>query len=345
MKVFSLSASKIKSYKFCPFKFYIEYHLALATRTTFAAEQGSMVHVILEKIGEEVRDGVPLEETRLFSTWYDEVLYCYQEEGLWKLSEPALEREKKCKECQYNLDGMCQVAGEGIDAFTGCPIIEFNDAVMLVEKVLNDPGVNNPLNRKVLDVEDRFKLFVPDGQDFVQVNGIIDVVTELDKETIEIVDYKTGKHIQSWNECTKDPQLLIYHLAVKNKWHNYKNFMITIYYLRKKPLTLSFGPKEEIGTENALRHYFHRIANDESPRRRCDRAGGCINFDHVCKYMCDIPLCQREFAKFRENGFKILPPAETFERPRKKWLQRLTQDQPENPMDSTANDDDNAGRD
>lgn len=325
MKVFSLSASKIKSLKLCEFKFYLEYHLFLSTGTSFAAEQGNMVHVIFERMGQDVRDGVALKNSYIFNNWREEVMHAYREEGLWTLSPKVKTNEKPCKGCEFNMDGLCDIAGKPIDEFEGCPKPEYQDALWLVERVMNDKEVMWPLDQKIIDVENRFKLKIPDGNEEITVNGIIDVVTELDNDTIDVVDYKSGNYIQSYNQCVKDPQLLIYHLAIRNKWRDYKNIMISIYYLRRKPLTLSFGKKEEVGTENALRHYFHMIQNNESPKRRCDKGWGEPRFDYVCKKMCDIELCKKEFSKFQDNGHKILPPPENPERHRRDWLKRLTE--------------------
>lgn len=321
MKLFSLSASKIKTYKMCPFKFYLSYHRLLDNRMSWAAENGSMVHVIFERMGEDIRDGVPRKESNIFKNWQDEVLYAYRDQGLWKLSPKAIEREKNCIGCKYNIDGQCQIAGASIDKFEGCPITEYEDALMMVEKVVNDEGITSPFNKKIIDVEDKFKLEIPDGRNTIIVNGIIDVVTELDKSTIEIIDYKTGKFVQSYNECIKDPQLLIYHLAAKRKFSTYDNFMITIMYLRKKNLTLSFGKGDEAGTEKALRHYWHTILGNESPARRCDRRDGSIKYDHICKYMCDIETCEKEYEKFQDNGRKILESSDVYP-PRAQWLDR-----------------------
>ena len=228
-----------------------------------------------------------------------------------------------CTGCEFNLDGLCQIAGQPIDEFQGCPKEEYQDALMLCEKVINNEKIKYPLDQKIIDVEDRFKLIIPDGDDEIVVNGIIDVVTELDDDTIEIVDYKSGKYIQSYNECIKDPQLLIYNLAVRRQRPEYKDVFITIYYLRKKPITLTFEPKDEEGTENALRHYYHTIKNCESPIRRCDKNGEGSSYDYVCDKMCDRELCDKQFKIFKENGYKILPPPENPKRDRKEWLAHL----------------------
>jgi len=325
MKVFSLSASKIKTYKMCNFKYYMEYHRGLSTGTSFAAEQGSMVHVLFELAGQDVRDGKPLEESYIYNNWHKEILTAYRDEGIWKLDPKVADQEKHCIGCEHNLGGICNLANMPIDEFPGCPKPQYNDAIWLTEQVMNHEGLEYPLDpgRKVLDVEDRFQLKIPDGDEIIKVNGIIDVVTELDKDTVEIVDYKTGRYIQSYNDCRKDPQLLIYNLAAHDKWRGYENFIITIFYLRKKPLSLTFGEKDLRGTELALKHYYHTIGSNDSPMRIRDKPYPNRRDKVICEKMCDMKLCDKEFAAFKNNGYKCLPPIESPPNHRKEWLSHL----------------------
>jgi hypothetical protein len=322
MKLYSLSASKIKTYKDCAFKFYLNYHLGLDLGTSFAADQGSMVHVILQKFGEANKLGI--EDPPVKSKWYDYILHAYREEGIWKLSEKALNRPKACDSCPYHLaqNNSCFVNNSAIESFKGCPKDEFEDAIWLVQRIINDETLQNPLNKKIIDVEERFEIDIMDGEEVIPIVGYMDVVAELDKETIEVVDYKTGKHTMSYNECLTDPQLLIYHLAARRGYRGYQNIFITINYLRKKPVTLAFGQKDEDGTENAIKKYWYKIKSDESPRRRCDRLDGSVHFDHVCKYLCNIELCKKHHKEFLNNGGVILPANEQ-EKNRRRWLEDI----------------------
>lgn len=327
MRIFNVSASKIKAYKSCEFKYYLEYHRKLPQRVTFAAEQGTMIHVVLEKFGEAKKDNIIIPE--IANTWYDEILHAYQENGIWKLSSKALERRKECNNCEYHKDGRCFVANAPIDSFDGCPKTEFDDAIWLVEKIIKDDTNNNPLNKKVIDVENDFEICINDNGEEIPLIGIIDVVTELDKDTIEIIDYKTGTYTQSYNECTKDPQLLIYHLAARKIFKNYKNIFVTIYYLRKSPMTLSFSEKDEIGTENAIKNYWNAINENIHPKRRCDRRNG-IYFDHVCKYLCNPELCNAEHKKYVENNYKMLDTEPDVKIEEIQWMKTLKKEERKN---------------
>ncbi len=321
MRLNSLSASKIKSYIICPWKFYLEYHLGLELDKKFAAEQGSLVHEILEEFGKARRDGIVSPE--ITSKWTDKILEAYKgKDGLWSLSKKAIAREKKCEGCQYNNDGTCYITKLSIDAFTGCPITEFNEALWLVEKVINNDSPDNPLNKKIKDVENKFTLFIVDGNEKIPVVGIMDLVTKFDDTTIEINDYKTGNFIPSYKEIQKDPQPLMYHLAAREIYGEYRDIIVTFWYLKKGPISLSFSKKDEQGTIRAIKHYWHTIRQDLCPKRRCDRPNGSVNFDFKCKNLCNPTICEQEHKKFVLNGGIILDNEQTLYEPKKPKIEK-----------------------
>lgn len=297
MKLTKVSASKIKCYKQCRFKFCIEYHWALPTLRSFAALQGTLCHSVFEEFGKAKRAGEPPPKD-----WLDIVLKAYRVQDIWNLNKKAVEREKDCKNCEHHNNGTCFVTGKSVDKFVGCPRNEFNEALELINGVILDKGPNNPLNKKIIGTETRFNIDAAG----VPVNGIIDVVTEEDPTTIEIWDYKTGKFMMSYDECKTDPQLLIYHLAGRKIYTKYKNILVTIFYLQDKPITLAFDEKDERGTQNALTHYWYKIKNDRTPTRRCDRSDGTINFDWQCKGMCNPELCQKKWDEFVSKDGGVL---------------------------------------
>lgn len=278
----------------CEFKFALEYHWGLQMPKGFAAEQGSLIHSVFEDFGRAIKAGKPRP-----TNWLDKVLAAYRG-GLWKLSKKAPDRPKDCENCEHCVKGSCFITGQDITKFQGCPRDEFAECLELIHKVIDDKGPNNPLNKKIIDIENRFNITV--GEENVPVNGIIDVVTEHDAETVEIWDYKTGSFQMSYDECKTDPQLLMYHLAARNIYPQYKNILVTIFYLQDKPMTFAFSEKDERGTVMALVHYWHRIHNNVCPSRRCDRKDGTVNFDWKCKAMCSPELCAKQYKKFVEEG-------------------------------------------
>lgn len=319
MRCKSLSSSKIKTYSMCEYKYCIEYHLGLSTGKSFAAEQGSLIHYILEKFALAIRDGKDNEgktltwlkknwKTLLFDGYIDR--FGNKNDGyhgdnpIWGLSKNSVDREKQCKTCPFSVKNNCRIANKNTEEFEGCPRDEYEDAIWLIEKVINDKSPNNPLNKKIIDVENKFALIIKDGENKIQTNGIIDIVTEIDDDTIEICDYKTGKYIQSYKDCEKDPQLLIYHLAAKELYDKYKHVFVTVYYIRRKsgPTTLAFEKEDDNNTKNIIKYYWNQIKSNKNPKRRCDKPDGTIRPDYVCKKMCDWELCKKIHKKFMELG-------------------------------------------
>jgi RecB family exonuclease len=301
MRIETISPSKIKAYKFCPFKYYIENHLKLKSKS-FAAEQGKLIHAILEEFGKAKKEKIA--NAPIKSNWCEQILKCYRETGIWTLSDKAMARGKECNKCNYNNNGICYVTNSPIDQFIGCPKDELNEAIYLVKKVIEDKSNKNPLKKKIIGTEHDFKIILDEK---IPVTGIIDLIVELNKNTIEILDYKTGNWKQSYKECLKDPQLLMYYWASRKMYKKYKNVFVTIYYLKHGQMTFSFEQEDEIGTENAIKKYWEIISNNQTPKRRCDCSGG-VNYDYVCKNLCNIDICNEEYEKFVNNEFLILPP-------------------------------------
>lgn len=314
MKIKSLSASRIKTYKDCAFKYYLQYHRACKFLKSFPTEQGSLVHVVYEEHAKALKNGEKPKDYKKI------ILDGYRgRDGIWniplrsKKQNSMFSGEKHCDSCPFLKNDRCQINNlkpydkKGNELFEGCPRRMYEDAVKLSEIVLDDPTTTNPMNHKIVDVENRFEIEVEDG---VKVVGLMDIVTEFDDETIQVFDYKSGNSQMTYEECLTDPQLLIYNYAAQIEYPQYQNYWITIYYLRKKPITLVYNQKDYEGTELALKHYYHAIKDDTNPTRRCDRRDGSVNYDWVCKYMCDIDICEAEFDLFRENDYKILPSVE-----------------------------------
>jgi putative RecB family exonuclease len=73
------------------------------------------------------------------------------------------------------------------------------------------PDVNH---FSVLAIEREFRIKIGD----VQVLGFIDRIDRIDKNTVEIIDYKTNRMLFSREELDNDLQMSVYGLAVKEFW-------------------------------------------------------------------------------------------------------------------------------
>lgn len=152
----------------------------------------------------------------------------------------------------------------------------------------------DPRKRTIFETEKYFDLEIDEpwaklsNGEYLRLKGTIDLITEVDENTLEVVDWKTGAKPMNWAdfsekgyaEFRKDPQLLIYFYALSKLYSN-KNIIITIYYIRSKGgFTLCFTEADVDLIKDMLHQQFDRIKKCTSP---CLKEGGNSRF---CRYIC-----------------------------------------------------------
>jgi len=165
--------------------------------------------------------------------------------------------------------------------------IEFND------------GMFDPRNRNILEPEQHFDFIVekpwskydynlPDGgklSGHLALKGTIDLVTLVNKDTIEIVDWKTGRRLdwatgqeKTQEKLETDPQLRIYHYAIKHLYPDIRHIIFSIYFINDGgPFTVCFDDKDLQDTENMLRQKFETIKRVKRP---------ALNKSWMCSKLC-----------------------------------------------------------
>jgi len=300
-----LSASKMKSYQMCAFKYYLSYGLFAQGKPSFAAELGTELHWIYEMYAQAVlngkdEDGRTCEDIE--KNWKN-LLQKRAYAGLesWQWCRHVQKVEKSCDTCPAFKDGVCNLVEKDIDSFDGCPWNSWVEAQSMVGRVLSATGPAGIFveDKKIVGTEDRFEIEfeAPDGET-VMLNGLIDMVVELDEDTLEIIDYKTGRFKMSYNVAEKDLQLRLYYLAVKRKYPQYKNHMVTIMYVNEgiKTITPAFGDKTEDDLLVEIGELYSEISEDSFPSRIRDTAYG-DKPNHICKYMCSAKMCEDVYEK------------------------------------------------
>jgi len=187
-----------------------------------------------------------------------------------------------------------------------------------VNKVVS--GSYNPYKLdNILDVEKWFELEMP-GTEWLtvenkqfKIRGFIDLIHKIDDNTIEIIDWKNGlsKDFVTFEDITFDNiskkiQPRIYHLAASILFPQYRNILITFYYINHNILTFSLGDEDIIDTLNILYGYFSTIKKDTLIRRnRSFKCRMCpFNKNDVCTTIwSDLNTHGEQFA--REKYVKI----------------------------------------
>ena len=253
MKCKHLSASSIKCFKMCQFKFFCEYELRETMKQTYAADLGSFIHTIFEKIAR--RDMAATE-------WQDFA----NERFRGMLPVAATHRDYKKL---------------GVKELTNCI---WNDVNYLVGLVFSRKPSDNPLETgNIIDAEKSFRIDIGGG---VIIKGFIDLVLSHDDgKTVEIYDWKTGRWTLSAAEAANDPQVLMYSLAGRILYPRSKNF-VTLDYIRSEPVRVTPDDATIEATKRALRHYWFKIRSTDRPERFNTASS-------VCRNLCSRTRCNQ----------------------------------------------------
>lgn len=262
MKVVKCSASAIGLYNHCPFSYYMHYILGMESKAGKAALQGTIVHRALEWMAKLRKRGkTNVDPMWLLDRAWDEHI----------AASPEIEIRKVTTRIDKNTGEFKEAA-------------DFKKCRVAMEVVLADPYVN-PYESKVIDCERWFALEMPgdewkcldkDGNEHqFAVRGFIDLVNEIDEDTIEIIDYKTGSRKDFYTQQPIDEALLmrevqprLYHLAAYFLYPQYKNILITFYYTNSGgPITIALSQDDLTMTIAALYRFMTTVGRDTLIRR------------------------------------------------------------------------------
>jgi hypothetical protein len=180
---------------------------------------------------------------------------------------------------------------------------------------------------KVLATEQRFEIELP-GSDWkvveldgairqFRVTGYIDLIHEVNADTIEIVDFKTGKR-QDWRtlqqkdfyDLLHDVQPRFYHFAASQLYPQYKNVMVTFYWINDGgPMTLPLGTDDIVPTMSTIWRFYDTVRKDGAMRR--NRSWKCSRFCYqgrtgICDSVwADLHARGQEYVELRYTGMSV----------------------------------------
>jgi hypothetical protein len=195
----------------------------------------------------------------------------------------------------------------------------------------------DPRFRKIISPEQKFDLKIEEDwakysyfyqgkqiDGYLGLKGTIDLITEVNEDTIEVVDWKFGKMFnwgknvpKTYESLQKDKQLMFYYYAIRKILPQYKNIVLTINFIRDggaQPIPFDDSILEE--TENMIRDTFLDIKNKEMPKRLDPTYQ-----DHRCKLFCPFykrkvdgtNYCKHITEKIEDFGIDYVTETETRE--------------------------------
>lgn len=275
MEVKKLSASSYKKWAFCEHAFFIENVLNYHYPAGKAASIGTITHAILESLAE-----IKLAQQRkLVEVDIDGV-------GTLKSFDPidvvSLSEQIYAHQTQNVLNTL---KWEKADLTTVKRHVN--------KAITHNNGIFNPLNRTIIQTEQYIKIkidedwaILPSGGQ-LNITGFIDLVTKVDENTIEIIDWKTGSQLKdflsgqelNYENIRNDIQLRMYHLAASKIYGEDKSYMLTMFFTNfGKVFTYNFSVEDIKYTKELIKKKFLEIHGCKIPRR---------SITWKCRKFCD----------------------------------------------------------
>jgi hypothetical protein len=127
-----------------------------------------------------------------------------------------------------------------------------------------------------------------DGQ--LSIKGTVDLITQVNEDTLEIIDWKTGRRLnwatgeeKTQEKLEQDPQLSIYHYAIHRCFPQFKHIIMTINFMNDGgPFSVCFDNHDNaIKAEYMIRQKFEKIKNTKSPQ--LSKSWKCTKLCHFGK--------------------------------------------------------------
>ena len=289
----------------CPMKWFLEYQLGHKGPSNIKAEKGTIVHKVLEILGE-----IKLQQQLGNASFEDEVM------GTVVVDD-------------YNLDDLIQ---KSIDFYVRYsphqwkPIDEKHCYKWTYKAIEYRGGEFDPRNADIIKAEQAFDFEVnkpwamyeydmPDGtkmEGFLALKGTIDQISKIDDETYQILDWKTGRRLNwatgeeyTWEALNKNPQLMMYYYAAQHLYPDIPNIQLVIYYINDGgPYTICFSKNDIPRIEKMLQDKFEDIKNTQIPALK--KSWKCTKFCHYGRTTFDktnvTPITERREGQVTPRG-------------------------------------------
>lgn len=190
-------------------------------------------------------------------------------------------------------------------------------------------GQFDPRYRDIVDPEPHFDIPIeedwakyeyemPNGEKIegrLAIKGTIDLVTKVSDDTIEVIDWKTGRRLdwatgqeKDFKKLTSDAQLLLYNYAISKLYPDYKQAIMTIFFIKDGgPFSMCFDKSDQEKFLEMLKNRFEEIKANVSPKPlREDRSHWkCTKLCHFYKNNwegTDTPMCIYIGERLKKDG-------------------------------------------
>ena len=320
MIVTYVRSSSYNNYDFCPMQYFMTYVLGHKSPSGKKAEIGTMTHKVMEVLASLTKFQQDNPKRKILEIVDDAI-------GNVKIHKDKIGTDEF-------VEWLCE---ESYQSYMAGSIHSWANAdrkmvsKLSFEALEYGNGQFDPRNRKIIASEPHFDLpieedwakfdYVNDKGETIQgqlaIKGTIDLVTEIDNNMIEVIDWKTGVR-KDWNtgeektfaKMQKDPQLLLYYYAISRLYPDYKDAIMTIFFVKDGgPFSLCFDDSDRVEFLRMLKKQVGRIKKDKNPKPLSPTQAHwkCQRLCHFCKTDwegTDQNMCSFVLDKLKNDGME-----------------------------------------
>jgi ATP-dependent helicase/DNAse subunit B len=277
MLVAYIRSSSYNSYDYCQQQYYINYVLGFPSTSGKKAQQGTIVHKVMECLSACKKKIQEMPDS-----------------GLMSIQDDALGTITFTKSILFSDEFVDELVDKSFEHYTSNCTHSYTDKEERECRKWTWMGLHyndgqfDPRDRKIVDTEPHFDIEIDepwaeydytheDGTRLkgkLAIKGTIDLVTEVEDGVIEVVDWKTGRRInwatgeeKDYNRLESDPQLLLYYYAISKLYPDYDQAIMTVFYIKDGgPFSLCFDDGSKELFLKMLRKRFNEIKNNKNPK-------------------------------------------------------------------------------
>ena len=302
MLVTYVRSSSYNNYSYCEMQYFITYVLGHYSLSGKKADMGTMAHKVMEILA----------GLKKYQQDHPRVKYL-------KVDDDAVGKFK-CKKSSLNTEELVnELIDLSIDAYAEKSHNDFQkadrkDVYDTVWTFLtHSDGQFDPRKRNIhfpephfdIPIEEdwaKFDYKTPEGnivQGQLAIKGTIDLVTKINDDTIEVVDWKTGRRmdwatgeVKDYQKLENDAQLLLYYYAISKLYPEFPNRIMSIFFYKDKdgnadpcPFSLCFSKDDEERFLEMLKNRVKEIQQNNNPQLLdpTRKHWKCKSMCHYCK--------------------------------------------------------------
>ena len=326
MIVTYIRSSSYNNYDYCQMQYFITYVLGWRGDSGRRAEQGTMVHKVMEVLAALKKYKQENPKARILKTIDDAIgevkvgtKKFYEDEFVEELLQRSYEAYKK-------------------DSVNTWQPSHYKEVVKGAWLFLNHNNRKDfdPRYRNVYYTEPHFDIEIEEDwakfdyeingervKGRLAIKGTIDLVTQIDDDTIEVIDWKTGRRlnwatgeVKTYDKMMNDPQLLLYFYAMSKMYPQFKYRIMSIFFSKDEegkydpqPFSLPFGKDDEPRFLEMLRQQVEKIRQNINPKMidPTHKNFKCRILCHFCKNKFDPKdsenMCKTVYNSLQRDGY------------------------------------------